>query len=43
MERQIMNKVEKLNNINNKDLEDILKVWESSVREIHNFLNEFYI
>lgn len=35
-----MIKVDKLNNINEDDIRDILKVWESSVRATHDFLNE---
>ncbi len=32
--------IEILNNINEEDLDNILKVWESSVRATHTFLNE---
>lgn len=33
-------KIENLNNINNKDMEEILDTWESSVRATHDFLSE---
>ena len=32
--------IEILKSINERDLDDILKVWESSVRATHNFLSE---
>lgn len=32
--------IENLNIINNKDMEEILDTWESSVRAIHDFLSE---
>lgn len=32
--------IEILNNINKEDLDNILEVWESSVRATHTFLNE---
>lgn len=35
-----MIKIESLNNINNKDIDEILDTWESSVRATHNFLSE---
>ncbi|HBG5345399.1 TPA: GNAT family N-acetyltransferase [Clostridioides difficile] len=35
-----MIKVENLNTINNKDMEEILDTWESSVRATHYFLSE---
>ncbi|MDU5111457.1 MAG: GNAT family N-acetyltransferase [Clostridium sp.] len=35
-----MIKVDKLNNINEDDIRNILKVWESSVRATHDFLSE---
>ncbi len=35
-----MKKIENLNNINNKDIAEILDTWESSVRATHNFLSE---
>lgn len=35
-----MIKIENLNNINNKDIDEILDTWESSVRATHNFLSE---
>nr|WP_195336769.1 GNAT family N-acetyltransferase [Paraclostridium bifermentans] len=35
-----MMKIENLNNINNKDMEEILDTWESSVRATHDFLSE---
>ena len=35
-----MIKIENLNTINNKDMEEILDTWESSVRATHNFLSE---
>ncbi|MGL4992331.1 MAG: GNAT family N-acetyltransferase [Sarcina sp.] len=35
-----MVKIEKLKNINNKDMEGILDTWESSVRATHDFLSE---
>lgn len=35
-----MIKIENLNNINNKDMEEILETWESSVRATHDFLSE---
>ena len=35
-----MNKIENLNNLNNKDIEEILDTWESSVRATHDFLSE---
>lgn len=35
-----MIKIETLNTINNKDIEEILDTWESSVRATHDFLNE---
>lgn len=35
-----MNKIEKLKIIDDKDMENILKVWESSVRATHKFLDE---
>lgn len=35
-----MIKIENLNNINNKDMEEILDTWESSVRATHDFLSE---
>ena len=35
-----MIKIENLNNINNKDMEEILNTWESSIRATHNFLTE---
>ncbi|MGL5651684.1 MAG: GNAT family N-acetyltransferase [Paraclostridium sp.] len=33
-------KIENLNIINNKDMEEILDTWESSVRATHDFLSE---
>jgi len=33
-------KIENLNNINDKDMEEILDTWESSVRATHDFLSE---
>ncbi|AUM94751.1 TPA: GNAT family N-acetyltransferase [Clostridium botulinum] len=35
-----MIKIENLNNINKDDVDNILKVWESSVRATHTFLKE---
>lgn len=35
-----MMKIENLNNINNKDMEEILDTLESSVRATHDFLSE---
>lgn len=35
-----MIKIESLDTINNKDIEEILDTWESSVRATHNFLSE---
>ncbi|WP_419727185.1 GNAT family N-acetyltransferase [Terrisporobacter petrolearius] len=35
-----MIKIENLNIINNKDMEQVLDTWESSVRATHNFLSE---
>lgn len=35
-----MIKIENLNIINNKDIEEILDTWESSVRATHDFLSE---
>ena len=35
-----MIKIENLNVINNKDMEEILDTWESSVRATHDFLSE---
>lgn len=35
-----MIKIENLNNINNKDIDEILDTWESSVRATHSFLSE---
>ena len=35
-----MNKIENLNNLNNKDIEEILDTCESSVRATHDFLSE---
>ncbi len=35
-----MIKIENLNTINNKDMEEILDTWESSVRSTHDFLSE---
>lgn len=35
-----MIKIENLNIINNKDMEEILYTWESSVRATHDFLSE---
>lgn len=35
-----MIKIKNLNIINNKDMEEILNTWESSVRATHNFLSE---
>lgn len=35
-----MIKVDKLNNINEDDIRNMLKVWESSVRATHDFLSE---
>lgn len=35
-----MIKIENLNSINNKDMEEILDTWESSVRATHDFLSE---
>lgn len=35
-----MIKVDKLKNINEDDIRNILKVWESSVRATHDFLGE---
>ena len=35
-----MIKIENLNTINNKDIEEILDTWESSVRATHDFLSE---
>ena len=35
-----MIKIEVLDNINNKDKEEILRTWESAVRATHNFLTE---
>lgn len=32
--------IEKLNNINTCDMENLLATWESSVRATHDFLNE---
>ncbi len=32
--------IEILNNINKEDMNNILDVWESSVRATHTFLNE---
>ena len=32
--------IEVLNNINQKDMDEILEVWESAVRATHLFLNE---
>lgn len=32
--------IEKLNNINDKDIDEILDTWESSVKATHDFLNE---
>ncbi|MDO5011019.1 MAG: GNAT family N-acetyltransferase, partial [Intestinibacter bartlettii] len=35
-----MIKIESLNTINNKDIEEILDTWESSIRATHDFLSE---
>lgn len=35
-----MIKIENLNNINRDDMNNILNVWESSVRATHTFLKE---
>lgn len=35
-----MIEIESLNNISNKDIDEILDTWESSVRATHNFLSE---
>lgn len=35
-----MIKIESLNDINNKDINEILDTWESSVRATHDFLSE---
>lgn len=35
-----MIKIENLNSISNKDMEEILDTWESSVRATHDFLSE---
>ncbi|EKX81147.1 acetyltransferase [Clostridium botulinum CFSAN001628] len=35
-----MIKIENLNNINKDDMDNILNVWESSVRATHTFLKE---
>lgn len=35
-----MIKIEILDSINNKDMDEILDTWESSVRATHNFLSE---
>lgn len=35
-----MIKIESLDTINNKDIEEILDTWESSVRATHHFLSE---
>lgn len=35
-----MIKIENLNSINNKDMEEILDTWESSVRATHDFLSK---
>lgn len=35
-----MIKIQKLENINKNDMNDILNVWESSVRATHSFLSE---
>ncbi len=35
-----MMKIENLNNINDKDMGEILDTWESSVRATHDFLSE---
>lgn len=35
-----MVKIEDLNNIGKNDMDNILHVWESSVRATHNFLSE---
>lgn len=35
-----MIKIESLNKISNKDIDEILDTWESSVRATHNFLSE---
>ncbi|WP_297631208.1 GNAT family N-acetyltransferase [uncultured Clostridium sp.] len=35
-----MVKIEKLNNINDKEMKEILDTWESSVRGTHDFLTE---
>lgn len=35
-----MIKIENLNNISNKDIDEILDTWESSVRATHTFLSE---
>lgn len=35
-----MNEIEKIVNISDKDLKDILSTWESSVRATHDFLDE---
>ncbi|WP_289127962.1 GNAT family N-acetyltransferase [uncultured Clostridium sp.] len=35
-----MIKIESLNNINDKDIAEILDTWESAVRATHNFLSE---
>ena len=35
-----MIKIESLNDINNKDINEILDTWELSVRATHDFLSE---
>lgn len=35
-----MIKIESLNDINNKDINEILYTWELSVRATHDFLSE---
>ena len=35
-----MIKIENLNDIRNKDIDEILDTWESAVRATHNFLSE---
>lgn len=35
-----MNRIETLNNSTDKDMEELLRVWESSVRPTHLFLKE---
>lgn len=35
-----MIKIESLNDINNKEIDEILDTWELSVRATHNFFSE---